>query len=106
MKIGVAIFSLFILVGCAAQQMQGYVGQHINRVIVDFGPPSGVFQLGEGEKAYQWQKNKSSSLTFGNTGNISTTHTRGKTCIRTFYVNNDDIVTGFESPKFGCLERL
>jgi predicted small secreted protein len=45
-----------LLTGCAADTMRGYVGQDIRAVMLSYGPPLNEIDLGDGTRAFQWNK--------------------------------------------------
>jgi predicted small secreted protein len=55
MKLAV-MASVVLLTGCAADTMQGYVGQDIRNVELAYGPPANQIDLGNGARAFQWSK--------------------------------------------------
>ncbi|SDM36482.1 hypothetical protein SAMN05216328_108187 [Ensifer sp. YR511] len=44
-----------LLAGCASDTMKTYIGQPVESVIIDYGPPTNVLDLGWNERAYQAQ---------------------------------------------------
>jgi hypothetical protein len=42
------------LAGCASQIMQGYIGQPLQEVMLDYGPPINAFDMPDGSRAFQW----------------------------------------------------
>lgn len=53
-----ALAVLLILSACASQIMKSYIGAPISSVMLDYGPPDNVYDLGPGARAYQWRKEK------------------------------------------------
>lgn len=45
-----------LLIGCVADKMRGYVGQDIRAVELSYGPSINQIDLGNGTRAFQWQK--------------------------------------------------
>ncbi len=50
------ILGLLLGAGCVADTMRRYVGQDISAVMLAYGPPIGQFDLGGGERAFQWSR--------------------------------------------------
>jgi len=112
------------LSGCASSIMQGYVGQPVQQAMVDYGPPSTAFDMGDGRRAFQWaMESTGKTPTYvQNSGNVqgygnsawwtqNTTITGGQTvtskCNYTLYgrwsdASNAWLIEGFEKPKFLC----
>ena len=121
MKITPALLGLALLAACAADAMQGFVGQDIRAVELQYGPPVNEIDLGGGTRAFQWQKTsidttpasavtttdkdkkgrKTTQTTFvGGTQSVSV-------CLYTFLTGWDGprngwIVTGFRQPSIDC----
>ena len=55
------VMLLPVLAGCMSRQMEGYVGQDIRAVVLDYGPPTGTIDLPDGGRAYQWTQLRSST---------------------------------------------
>ena len=45
-----------LVAGCAADTMRSYVGQDIRAVELAYGPPINSIDMGNGTRAFQWQK--------------------------------------------------
>lgn len=43
-----------MVAGCASSIMQGFVGQPIQQVALRYGPPSNVYDMPDGQRAFQW----------------------------------------------------
>ena len=43
-----------VVASCASQIMGKYVGQDIREVAISYGPPSNAFDLGDGQRVFQW----------------------------------------------------
>lgn len=120
----------FILAGCATTTMENYMGRTVQEVAVTYGPPTNVFDMPDGRRAFQWQIDTSfnapaRSTTYGTAqvyappgssyGTVnaqSTTVTTPATtstisCLYTMYGKWDEerqawILVGFEKPRFIC----
>lgn len=110
--------------GCAEQIMKGYVGRPLQAAMVDYGPPSNAFDMGDGRRAFQWEMTNSyTAPTFvQNRGNVTpignsvwwTQNTQiigGGTstskCLYTLYARWDQAanvwrVEGIEKPRLEC----
>jgi hypothetical protein len=110
-----------VVTGCAADTMRGFVGQDIRSVELEYGPPANQIDLGNGQRAYQWQK---VSLDTSPATAVTTTDTDKKgrkvqqtqfvggsqdvtTCLYTFLTTwnagrNGWIVTGIKEPSISC----
>ncbi|MCC8964905.1 hypothetical protein H8A95_21965 [Bradyrhizobium sp. Pear76] len=51
-----------VLAGCAASKQEvvtrlgdQYIGQNIDRLVVQFGPPTSTFKMNSGQSSYVWQ---------------------------------------------------
>lgn len=79
-----------VLSSCAAQ-MQGFVGQPLESVMIEYGPPANSFDMPDGTRVFQWIRPRiiSSSPTalrgpYGRTTIIGG-HTTSLTCVWTMY---------------------
>jgi hypothetical protein len=115
------VASLLLLDACAADTMRSYIGQDIRNVQLAYGPPVGQVDLGDGTRAYQWQK---VSVTTTPASTVTTTdkdkkgnktyqtqyvggHQSVTNCVYTFITawnvqRNGWIVTGIREPSFDC----
>jgi hypothetical protein len=110
-----------LLFGCAADTMRTYVGQDIRAVELEYGAPSNQIDLGNGARAFQWNKvsvdttpvSAVSTTTKDSKGRktTATQYTGGDTsvtnCTYTFLTarnpqGNGWIVTGIREPSFDC----
>lgn len=110
--------AMAFLSGCASDMMKSYIGQPVESVIIDYGPPIAVLELGQGERAYQWRKistNVVSGSTSGETRDTrhgtryeeTTTpgYVQEQECFYTFYARSSGgrwFVTNFRQPKLEC----
>jgi hypothetical protein len=119
LPVGIAVFIvLLILSACASQIMKSYIGAPISSVMLDYGPPDNVYDLGPGARAYQWRKQKTQVVPGQSSGEIRDTR-RGKRyevtetpgyvehteCFYTFYTRgsgSDWYVTSFRQPLLEC----
>ncbi|MCA0278577.1 MAG: hypothetical protein LCH86_21480 [Proteobacteria bacterium] len=107
-----------ILAGCASDMMKSYIGQPVESVIIDYGPPIAVLELGRGERAYQWRKVSTNVVSGSTSGEIRDTrrgtryeetttpgYVEEQECFYTFYARNSGgrwYVTNFRKPKLEC----
>ena len=113
------LFIVFLAAGCASQIMGEFVGQNINQVMVEYGPPVNVFDVGDGRRAFQWRMDEAiimpqttnySAYTTGSitTGTATTTggYVGSYSCFYTLYAKqnkpNSWVVVGFEKPSLFC----
>jgi hypothetical protein len=113
--------SLAVVAACMSQQMEGYVGQDIRAVMMDYGPPTGTFDLPDGGRAYQWTEMRSSTTPIttateahrrrdGRVGATSVTtggETRTRSCAYTFMTvpnasRSGWTIVGFRRPSLEC----
>ena len=69
----VAVASVALLAGCASDIMKNYIGQPVETVILDYGPPSTILDIGRGERAYQWRKVSTNVVPGSTSGEIKDT---------------------------------
>lgn len=122
-KLGLLML-IFVLAGCASQIMKSYIGKDVRDAMLDYGPPSNAFDMGDGRRAFQWVRGSSyttpayanttgSVNTYGPTSwvNSNTTITGGQTvnsrCLYTMFARWDEerkgwILTDFKKPTFMC----
>ncbi|WP_262386386.1 hypothetical protein [Roseobacter fucihabitans] len=111
---------LVSLAGCASQIMQGYVGKSITEPMLDYGKPTGVFDLPDGTRAFQWNitesgvipiTNPTTSNIYGSGGWATVTSTStsyqpySQECVYTLVAKpggEDWTVTGFRKPRLAC----
>jgi hypothetical protein len=110
-----------LLTGCVADTMRNYVGQDIRAVELAYGPPINSIDLGNGTRAFQWQKisvdaTPASSITTTDKDSkgrkIRTTEFVGgeqsiTKCLYTFITvrsaqSDGWVVTGIREPSFDC----
>ena len=123
-RYAIAVSASVLLTGCASDIMKGYVGQPLQAAMVDYGPPSNAFDMGDGRRAFQWAmassyttptyvQNQGSATPLGNavwwTQNtqIIGGQTVETSCNYTLYGRWDDSanvwrIEGFEKPKWAC----
>ncbi|MGX5669025.1 hypothetical protein ACWKW9_23960 [Rhizobium daejeonense] len=107
-----------LFTGCASTVMKSYIGAPISSVMLDYGPPDNVYNLGPGQQAYQWRKTKTEAVAGSTSGEVRTTR-RGERyemsetpgyiertdCYYTFYTRNSGsewYVTSFRQPSLEC----
>jgi hypothetical protein len=109
------------LTGCVAHTMRGYVGQDIRAVELAYGPPLNQVDLGESNRAFQWNKvsvdtTPASAVTTTDKDRkgrkVTRTQFIGGTqsvtnCLYTFFATwspqrHGWIVTGFRQPSLDC----
>lgn len=106
------------LAGCASDIMKNYVGQPVESVVLDYGPPTAIVDLGQGERAYQWRKISTNAVAGTSTGEVR--HTKNGTvyeetetpgyverqeCFYTFFARASGgrwFITNFRKPKLEC----
>lgn len=57
------------LSGCASSIMEGFIGQPLQAGIARYGPPSFVFDMPDGRRAFQWRMDSTvttPTMTYGN----------------------------------------
>ena len=109
------------LISCTADQMRTYIGQDIRMVELSYGPPINQINLGNGTRAFQWQK---ISVETTPVSAVSTTEKekKGRRTTQTQYIGGDTsvtkclytfitmwnpqangwVVTGIREPSFDC----
>lgn len=120
----VFVASAIFVTGCASTIMNSYISKDVREVMLDYGPPSNAFDMGDGRRAFQWVM-KSSYVTpvvantsgnfsaYGNTAwvNSNTTISGGQavtsSCTYTMLGRWDDsrkgwIITEFRKPNLMC----
>lgn len=118
-----SFFVLFLcgsLTACASQIMQGYVGKSVTEPMLDYGRPTSVFDLPNGQRAFQWQIQNSGVLPvstpstgtiYGSNGwaTVTTTQTDyipySNNCVYTLLGEprgDDWIIVDFRQPKLDC----
>lgn len=113
-----AVASVALLAGCASDIMKNYIGQPVETVILDYGPPSTILDIGRGERAYQWRKVSTNVVPGSTSGEIKDTRrgTRYEETVRPGYVEEQECfytfyarwssgrwyVTNFRKPKLEC----
>ena len=112
------VATMFALTGCASEIMRNYIGQPIESVILDYGPPTTIVDLGQGERAYQWRKISTNAVAGSSSAEVrhtkhgteyETTETPGyverRECFYTFHARASEgrwFVTNFRQPKLEC----
>ncbi|WP_181170616.1 hypothetical protein [Mesorhizobium sp. B2-6-2] len=110
--------ALVCLSACASDVMKNYVGQPLESVVLDYGPPTAVVELGQGERAYQWRKISTNAVSGSSSGEVrrtkhgseyEVTETPGyierQECFYTFYARSSGgrwFITNFRKPKLEC----
>ena len=112
------VATVLALTGCASDIMKNYIGQPVESVILDYGPPTAVVDLGQGERAYQWRKMSTNAVSGTSSGEVR--HTKHGTvyeetetpayierqeCFYTFYARASGgrwFITNFRQPKLEC----
>lgn len=109
---------VLLLTGCASAVMKNYVGGPVETVMLDYGPPTSVLDLGPGQRAYQWRK-VSTNVVPGTARSevrrtrrgtdVETTETPGyverQECFYTFYARAAGerwLITSFRKPSLEC----
>ena len=110
--------ALLAMAACASDIMKNYIGQPIESVVLDYGPPTAIVDLGSGERAYQWRKISTNVVSGSTSGEVrdtkhgteyETTETPGylerQECFYTFYARSSGgrwFITNFRQPKLEC----
>lgn len=119
-----ALVAALLLGGCASSVMKGYIGQPLQTVMIDHGPPANAFDMPDGTRAFQWVKSKTYVMptTVNQTGNAyaygPTVNWQQRTqivggqpitseCAYTMFARWDEsqqawVFTSFRKPKFTC----
>ena len=114
----VVLAGIVFLAGCASDIMRGYVGKPLESVVIDYGPPANVVDMGPGRKAYQWRKVNTSMVPGTSTEEMRRTrygrsyqtvetpgYVQETECFYTFYAQFSYgrwYVTDFRKPKLEC----
>lgn len=112
------VLAAAVLAGCASDIMKNYIGQPLESVVIDYGPPTEVLDLGPGERAYQWRKISTNAVSGTSTGEVRDTrhgrryietetpsYVEQKECFYTFYARSSGgrwYITNFRKPKLEC----
>jgi len=104
-----SIILILILNNCASKIMQSYVGKDIRMAVLDYGPPSNAFDLGNGIRAFQWIQNKSyttptyissNSYLNGYGNNFNNTYSRSA------WINTNTVISGGQTINSSCVYTL
>lgn len=114
----IATTAAVVLAGCASTVMKNYIGQPVESVIIDYGPPTAVLDLGWDQRAYQWRKISTNVVSGSTSGEIRDTrrgqrfeetvtpgYVEEQECFYTFYARQQGgrwYVTNFRQPKLEC----
>lgn len=120
----IGVLVLTVMLGCASQTMQSYVGEPMSKILETYGMPTSVDETGRpNERAFVWvmtTKNVQTSVVPNNAGlygliwdapKLSTGNSVTSTCKYTIYAvhSNPDLpgaegwtVVGFEKPPLNC----
>lgn len=106
------------LTGCMSDTMRNYIGQPVESVILDYGPPVAVLELGRGERAYQWRKISTNVVPGSTSGEVRDTrrgtryeetttpgYVEEQECFYTYYASMSGgrwYITNFRKPKLEC----
>lgn len=107
-----------LLASCASDTMKTYIGQPVESVIIDYGPPTNVLDLGWNERAYQWRKISTNVVSGSSSGEIRDTrrgmryeeystpgYVEEQECFYSFYARMQQgrwYITNFRQPKLEC----
>ncbi|MBN8940085.1 MAG: hypothetical protein J0H01_11365 [Rhizobiales bacterium] len=113
-----SLLATMALSACASDTMKTYVGTPVESVIIDYGPPTAVVDLGPGERAYQWRKISTNVVAGSRHTEIRDTrggvryetretpdYVNRQECFYTFFARLTErgwSVTGFRSPTLEC----
>ncbi|WP_457579700.1 hypothetical protein [Ensifer canadensis] len=114
----IATTAAIALTGCASTVMKNYIGQPVESVVIDYGPPTAVLDLGWDQRAYQWRKISTNVVSGSTSGEIRDTrrgqryeesvtpgYVEEQECFYTFYARQQGgrwYVTNFRQPKLEC----
>ncbi len=103
---------------CTSDIMKNFIGQPVESVVLDYGPPNTIVDLGPGERAYQWRKISTNVVSGTSSGEMrrtkhgteyEVTETPGyverQECFYTFYARSSGgrwFITNFRKPKLEC----
>lgn len=69
-----------VMAGCAASQQEvayrlgaHFIGQNVDSLVVDFGPPASMFKMNSGDTSYIWQLGNQTNAVGGNGSAIAST---------------------------------
>lgn len=75
-----AILLALLLSGCAASQQEvasrlgdHFIGQNVDSLVIDFGPPASTFKMNSGDTSYIWQLGNQTNAVGGNGSAIAST---------------------------------
>lgn len=75
-----AVVACLALAGCAASREEvatrlgdRFVGQNVDSLVVDFGPPANTFKMNSGDTSYIWQLSNQTNAVGGNGSAIAST---------------------------------
>lgn len=106
--------------GCTSQVFEGYVGKSITEPMLDYGKPTSVFDMPNGQKAFQWQIDTTGAIpvttpsyatvqSSNGWAQVSGTQTNyipySNSCTYTLFAEpqgKDWTVVSFREPRFGC----
>ena len=107
-----------LLASCASDTMKTYIGQPVESVIIDYGPPTNILELGWNERAYQWRKISTNVVSGSSSGEIRDTrrgmryeeystpgYVEEQECFYSFYARMQQgrwYITNFRQPKLEC----
>lgn len=113
-----AFAAVALLASCASQIMKNYVGGPLEAVILDYGPPDNVVEIGVGQRAYQWRRINTEAVTGTTSGEIRQTrhgeryelsespgYVKETECFYTFFARASGtrwFVTSFRRPQLEC----
>lgn len=101
MKLGkyIAITVMFcmFLSGCASTIMKSYIDKDVREVMLDYGPPSNAFDMGDGRRAFQWvmESSYTTPVVANTSGNVSA---YGNTA----WVNSNTTISGGQAVTSSC----
>ncbi len=113
-----ALAAVALLASCASQIMKNYVGGPVDAVILDYGPPDNVIEIGVGQRAFQWRRINTETVTGTTTGEVRETrhgeryeisqspgYFKETECFYTFFAQASGtrwFVTSFRRPQLEC----
>jgi hypothetical protein len=102
---GSVLAGVLLLAGCASQIMTNYVGKTLMAPILDYGPPTVAYDMGDGQRVFIWTMRQQIVIPgqMTTTGNVFAT-TTGSVGTASLYANT--IITPPTQHSFDCSYAL
>lgn len=99
------VLSVLLLTACASQILQEYVGNPVQTVMLDYGPPVNAFDMPDKSRVFQWSMTQSYTTpiqvsTYGTGTAVGTGN------FATGWMNNNSIITGGQTFTDTCIYSL